>query len=213
MLQSNEKPIKQVKENPESENGAPLLTVTEAAKEKVKSVIENEEVEVQGLRVSIQGRTASAFQYGLGLEVEAATDDIIVECDDFRVLIDTDSAENLKGATIDYVEDLNSSGFKIDNPNTPTWDNPKAQKIQELIDEQINPAVAAHGGHIVLLDVSDDAIYIEMGGGCQGCGQANVTLKRGVETMIQEAFPEIKQVIDTTDHASGTNPYYQPSQD
>ena len=205
--------LSKLKKNPESENGAPLLTVTEAAKEKVKSVIENEEVEVQGLRVSIQGRTASAFQYGLGLEVEAATDDIIVECDDFRVLIDTDSAENLKGATIDYVEDLNSSGFKIDNPNTPTWDNPKAQKIQELIDEQINPAVAAHGGHIVLLDVSDDAIYIEMGGGCQGCGQANVTLKRGVETMIQEAFPEIKQVIDTTDHASGTNPYYQPSQD
>ena len=205
--------LSKLKKNPESENGAPLLTVTEAAKEKVKSVIENEEVEVQGLRVSIQGRTASAFQYGLGLEVEAAADDIIVECDDFRVLIDTDSAENLKGATIDYVEDLNSSGFKIDNPNTPTWDNPKAQKIQELIDEQINPAVAAHGGHIALLDVSDDAIYIEMGGGCQGCGQANVTLKRGVETMIQEAFPEIKQVIDTTDHASGTNPYYQPSQD
>jgi Fe/S biogenesis protein NfuA len=212
MLQAMKNLLNKLKKNPESENSAPLLAVTDAAKEKVKSVIENEEVEVQGLRVSIQGRTASAFQYGLGLEVEAASDDIVVECGDFRVLIDPESAENLKGATIDYVEDLNSSGFKIDNPNTPTWDNPKAQEIQQLIDEQINPAVAAHGGHIVLLDATDDAIYIEMGGGCQGCGMANVTLKQGVETMIQEAFPEIKQVIDTTDHASGTNPYYQPSQ-
>ncbi|MFB3042313.1 MAG: iron-sulfur cluster assembly accessory protein [Candidatus Poribacteria bacterium] len=192
------------------ENEIPLLTVTDAAREKVKSIIENEEGDVQGLRVSIQGRTASEFQYGLGLEVEAAPDDVIVDCGDIQILIDPESAKSLKGVTIDYVEDLNSSGFKIDNPNTPTWDNPKAQKIQELIDDQINPGVAAHGGHISLLDVTDDTVYIEMGGGCQGCGMANVTLKHGVEAMIQEVFPEIKQIIDTTDHASGANPYYQP---
>ena len=192
------------------ENEIPLLTVTDAAREKVKSIIENEEGDVQGLRVSIQGRTASEFQYGLGLEVEAAPDDVIVDCGDIQILIDPESAKSLKGVTIDYVEDLNSSGFKIDNPNTPAWDNPKAQKIQELIDDQINPGVAAHGGHISLLDVTDDTVYIEMGGGCQGCGMADVTLKHGVEAMIQEVFPEIKQIIDTTDHASGANPYYQP---
>ena len=191
------------------ENEIPLLTVTDAAREKVKSIIENEEGDVQGLRVSIQGRTASEFQYGLGLEVEAAPDDVIVDCGDIQILIDPESAKSLKGVTIDYVEDLNSSGFKIDNPNIPTWDNPKAQKIQELIDDQINPGVAAHGGHISLLDVTDDTVYIEMGGGCQGCGMADVTLKHGVEAMIQEVFPEIKQIIDTTDHASGANPYYQ----
>jgi len=193
-----------------NENEIPLLIVTDAAREKVKSIIENEEGDVQGLRVSIQGRTASEFQYGLGLEVEAAPDDVVVDCGDLKILVDAESAKSLKGATVDYVEDLNSSGFKIDNPNTPTWDNPKAQKIQELIDDQINPGVAAHGGHISLLDVTDDTVYIEMGGGCQGCGMANVTLKHGVEAMIQEVFPEIKQIIDTTDHASGANPYYQP---
>ena len=192
------------------ENEIPLLTVTDAAREKVKSIIENEEGDVQGLRVSIQGRTASEFQYGLGLEVEAAPDDVIVDCGDIQILIDPESAKSLKGVTIDYVEDLNSSGFKIDNPNTPAWDNPKAQKIQELIDDQINPGVAAHGGHISLLDVTDDTVYIDMGGGCQGCGMADVTLKHGVEAMIQGVFPEIKQIIDTTDHASGANPYYQP---
>ena len=192
-------------------NEEPLLSVTEAAEEKIHAVIEAEEVEVEGLRISIQGKTATAFQYSLGLATEAETDDIVVECENFNVLVDAKSAPDLKGAIIDYVDDLNASGFNIENPNAPTWDDPKAQKIQELIDERINPAVAAHGGQIELLNVDDDSIYIHMGGGCQGCGMANVTLKHGIEAMIQEVFPEIKHVIDTTDHASGTNPYYAPS--
>ena len=196
---------------PDAGNRDFSITVTDAARQKVKSIIDSQEARVEGLRISIEGRTASAFQYGLGLEEEAAPNDVVIDCDAFKVLIDPESAKNLNGATIDYVENLNSSGFNVENPNTPTWDNPKAQKIQELIDEQINPAVAAHGGHIDLLDVKEDAIYIHMGGGCQGCGMANVTLKHGIESMIKDVFPEITQIIDTTDHAAGTNPYYQPS--
>jgi Fe/S biogenesis protein NfuA len=187
---------------------ASLLEVTKTAQEKIQGVIEAEDVEVEGLRIGIEGRSATAFQYSLGLATETEEDDIVIEIGTFKVLVDAKSAADLKGAVIDYVEDLNSSGFKIENPNIPTWDNPKAQKIQELIDERINPAVAAHGGQIDLLNVEDETIYIHMGGGCQGCGMANVTLKHGIEAMIQEVFPEIKQVIDTTDHASGTNPYY-----
>ena len=192
-------------------NETPLLTVTEAAREKIRAVIEAEEAEVEGLRISIQGRTATAFQYSLGLATEAQAGDIVVECENFNVLVDAESVPDLQGTVIDYVDDLNSSGFNIENPNTPTWDNPKAQQIQELIDERINPAVAAHGGQIELLNVEEDSIYIHMGGGCQGCGMANVTLKHGIEAMIQEVFPEIKHVVDTTDHASGDNPYYSPS--
>ena len=188
-----------------------LLTVTEAAEEKIHAVIEAEEVEVEGLRISIEGRTATAFQYSLGLATEAQADDIVVECENFNVLVDAESAPDLKGAVIDYVDDLNTSGFNIENPNTPTWDNPKAQKVQQLIDERVNPAVAAHGGQIELLNVEEDSIYIHMGGGCQGCGMANATLKHGIEAMIQEVFPEIKHVIDTTDHSAGNNPYYSPS--
>jgi Fe/S biogenesis protein NfuA len=196
---------------PQTVETSALLTVTEAARQKIQSVVEDQGMEVQGLRVSISGRSATAFEYGLGLEVEPDPDDVVVDCGEFQVFVDSESAENLKGATIDYVEDLNSSGFKIDNPNAPTWDNPKAQAIQQLIEERINPAVAAHGGHIDLLDVTDDSIYIHMGGGCQGCGMANVTLKHGIEGMIQEHFPEIKNIVDSTDHASGTNPYYESS--
>ena len=189
-------------------NETPLLKVTKTAQDKIKDVIDAEDVEVEGLRIGIEGRSASDFQYSLGLATDTEENDIVIEMDAFKVLVDAKSAPDLEGAVIDYVEDLNSSGFKIDNPNKPTWDNPKAQKIQELIDERINPAVAAHGGQIELLNVEDDAIYIHMGGGCQGCGMANATLKHGIEAMIQEVFPEIQQVIDTTDHAAGTNPYY-----
>ncbi len=84
-------------------------------------------------------------------------------------------------------------------------------KVQRVLDTQINPGVAGHGGKISLLDVKGDAIYIQMGGGCQGCGSASVTLKQGVERALAQYVPEVKHVFDTTDHASGKNPFYSPS--
>ena len=81
-------------------------------------------------------------------------------------------------------------------------------KVQELIENMINPAVAGHGGFVQLVDVKDNKVYLQMGGGCQGCGAADVTLKPGIERLIKEEIPEIEEVLDTTDHASGDNPYY-----
>jgi Fe/S biogenesis protein NfuA len=85
------------------------------------------------------------------------------------------------------------------------------EKVQELIENMINPAVAAHGGYIELIDVKESTAYIRMSGGCQGCGAADVTLKAGIERLIFEEIPEITEVLDVTDHASGANPYYAPS--
>ena len=81
-------------------------------------------------------------------------------------------------------------------------------KVQDLIDSSINPAIAAHGGWVDLLDVKDSVVYLQMGGGCQGCGAADITLKAGIEKLIKEEIPEISEVLDTTDHAAGSNPYY-----
>jgi Fe/S biogenesis protein NfuA len=83
-------------------------------------------------------------------------------------------------------------------------------KVQELIDATINPAVAGHGGFVQLIDVKDNKVYLQMGGGCQGCGAADITLKAGIERLIKEEIPEIEEVLDTTDHESGSNPYYTP---
>jgi Fe-S cluster biogenesis protein NfuA len=84
-------------------------------------------------------------------------------------------------------------------------------KVQDLIDTAINPAVAGHGGYIELIDVKDSTVYLRMSGGCQGCGAADVTLKAGIERMIFEEVPEVTEVLDVTDHAAGQNPYYAPS--
>jgi Fe-S cluster biogenesis protein NfuA len=85
------------------------------------------------------------------------------------------------------------------------------KRIQSVLDGEINPAVAAHGGWVELIDVKKNEVFIKMGGGCQGCGMADVTLKQGVEKSIRQAVPEIGAIMDTTDHATGRNPYYAPS--
>jgi len=83
-------------------------------------------------------------------------------------------------------------------------------RVQELIESTINPAVAGHGGFVELIDVSENKVYLQMGGGCQGCGAADITLKAGIERLIKEELPEVEEVLDATDHSSGTNPYYSP---
>jgi Fe-S cluster biogenesis protein NfuA len=85
------------------------------------------------------------------------------------------------------------------------------RRVQQVLDTAINPAVAMHGGVVSLLDVSNNTVYLEFGGGCQGCGMVSVTLKYGVERSIRDEVPEVGEILDTTDHASGRNPYYAPS--
>ncbi len=84
-------------------------------------------------------------------------------------------------------------------------------RIQGILDREVNPSVASHGGVVRLLDVKENQVYVQMGGGCQGCGMADVTLKQGVEIAIRSEIPEVGEIMDTTDHASGNNPYYAPS--
>jgi len=85
------------------------------------------------------------------------------------------------------------------------------ERVQEVLDTRINPAVAAHGGHVGLIDVQGNTVFLQLGGGCQGCGQADVTLKQGIEVEIHAAVPEVGDILDTTDHDAGRNPYYTPS--
>jgi Fe/S biogenesis protein NfuA len=190
-----------------------MLTITDAAKQKITSIMDAQGRQGDGLRLAIMGRSSSGFRYSMGLIEEGQEDaeDVVVDGGQFKVFIDPQSATYLEGASIDYIDQgLHGSGFKIDNPN-PVWTDPLAIRVQELIDTRINPGVGAHGGHVELLEVKDGAAYVRLGGGCQGCGMVDVTLRQGIEAVIREEIPEIQHVIDTTDHASGQNPYYQPA--
>lgn len=80
--------------------------------------------------------------------------------------------------------------------------------VQNVLNQEINPMVASHGGFIEVADVKEKVVYLNLSGGCQGCGMAAVTLKQGVEKVLYERLPEIEQILDSTDHASGVNPYY-----
>jgi len=83
-----------------------------------------------------------------------------------------------------------------------------AKAIEELLEKQINPALASHGGFVKLIKIEDRDVYVEMGGGCQGCASARATMRYGVEGAIRKVAPQVRNIIDATDHASGTNPYY-----
>ncbi len=80
--------------------------------------------------------------------------------------------------------------------------------VEELLEREVNPSVASHGGKISVVDVKDATLYIAMSGGCQGCSASQVTLKQGVEVMVRRVVPEVRAIIDATDHAAGTQPYY-----
>lgn len=108
-----------------------------------------------------------------------------------------------------YVPEVERVADYRDAIPKPGLDTPEGRAIKEILETRINPSVAAHGGHISLIDVVGPRAYIRMEGGCQGCGMANATLKDGVEVEIKKEVPSIQQVLDVTDHAEGTNPYYQ----
>ena len=85
------------------------------------------------------------------------------------------------------------------------------ERVAKLFEEQVNPMVARHGGRVELIDVQDAVVMLRMGGGCQGCGMADVTLRQGIEGMLAQSVPQVRGIVDITDHATGANPYFQAS--
>ena len=123
-------------------------------------------------------------------------------------------APRLEGATVDFVQRVNESGFQVSlaaaaKAAVPTLDGAFAERVKTVLDTEINPAIASHGGTITLVGVEDTEIYLEMGGGCQGCAMSRMTLRQGVERMVRQAVPEVTVIHDVTDHSSGENPFFE----
>jgi NFU1 iron-sulfur cluster scaffold homolog, mitochondrial len=96
-------------------------------------------------------------------------------------------------------------------PPSEVSDDALYEQVARVFDEQVNPMVARHGGHVELIDVQDAVVMLRMGGGCQGCGMADVTLRQGIEGMLGQLVPAVRGIVDITDHTSGSNPYFQAS--
>jgi Fe/S biogenesis protein NfuA len=191
--------------------GEPILSFDEAAERKLREMREAGRFDGSALRVNVVEEGAS-FHYQIEVvEREArAEGDEIVHCDGIPFYVDATSAPRLRGATLQYVDEMSGGGFRFENPNRPALlENPLAARVQRVLDEEINPGVAAHGGRVSLVDVRDARVFIRFGGGCQGCGMVDVTLKDGVVAALRKEVPEIAEVVDSTDHAAGEDPYYQ----
>jgi Fe/S biogenesis protein NfuA len=155
---------------------------------------------------------------------DAAPSDWVERLDDgLTLIVPSQSVDRLQGAVLDLSPDQDGAGMVIRNPNrppparqSPAMAGPPpdlsgdvAQRLVQVLEEQINPAIAAHGGRADLVAVEDDTAYLRLSGGCAGCGMAAVTLSQGIEVAIRDSVPEIVNVVDVTDHASGTNPYFE----
>jgi Fe/S biogenesis protein NfuA len=188
-----------------------MISFTDKAKDRVKGFMEKD-TRATVLRIKISGKSLSGFNYQFFLEAEedGKSNDTVVDAGSFKVRVDEKSASDLKGSQVDWVDEVTGAGFKVENPNPPMphLDSPLAHKIQELLDADINPALAGHGGGAEIVDLRGDTLVLKMSGGCQGCSQSAATLRQGIEVRVKQMFPEIKNVVDATDHASGENPYY-----
>lgn len=198
-----------------------IFEISAAANAKIKELIDGRQRDDLAVRVMLRGRLPGGkFQTEFKFIPfsERSETDIIQDTGLFQLYLDPKAAETLQGAKIDFDESKYSSGFNIEHTTDNyfpagveqkrDWTDPLAIAVQEVIDTHINPGVSAHGGWVLLLDVKDDHAHVEMGGGCQGCGLAAMTLRQGIEQSIMEMVPGIKGIVDITDHGEGENPYY-----
>jgi Fe/S biogenesis protein NfuA len=199
-----------------------VLNVTDAAIEKTVLVRSREaDPDRYALWVEVTGVEHGEYVYDLSLQplADALPDAHVQDLGRIAVVIPAASVEPLRGATLDRQGDLATGGLVISNraPASPAIGAPPttdlsgdiAQRLMQVLEEQINPAIASHGGSAELVAVEADTAYLRLGGGCVGCGMVSVTLRQGIEVALREAVPVITRVIDVTDHASGTNPYYE----
>jgi Fe/S biogenesis protein NfuA len=191
-----------------------MLTFTPRARDMVRTFMDQSEGELGALRIHLAGGSpvAPSFELTLVGPDEESDDDIRLDGGGFTVLVDPTSVDRLEGAEVDFVERVNETGFEIRPlaPQTPAVkvQGPLAEKVQAILDEQVNPSIASHGGQILLAGIDGTEVYMQMTGGCQGCAMSRMTLRQGVERMIRQALPEVTAIHDVTDHAAGQNPFF-----
>ena len=197
-----------------------VLRITERALQQILELRDQEdEGGALGLRIEVTGNNGVDFTYDLAFasEDEIVEGDTVEHSGDLRVIVPAASVDKLRGSTLDLPSSPGQGGLVLRNPNRPDplgdidleLTGEPAEKVTQLLEKAVNPALAAHGGYATLERVEGDTAYVIMGGGCQGCGLAQLTLTEGIKAQIENRIPEIREVVDVTDHASGLNPFYE----
>ena len=216
------RPVEQIytKRQGSNMNTDTLMTISNEAIDRIIEIRDQEpDDDDYALFIEITGLQGTQFGYSLAFIPIAETDsDAHVEHHrDLTVVIPSADTANMNGASLIISAGMAGS-LAIENPNNPAspvlpepsgdLSGSVAEKVTQVLDQQVNPGIAAHGGHARLVSEDNGVVYLEMGGGCQGCGMAAATLRQGIERILRDSIPEITEIVDVTDHMSGANPYY-----
>jgi len=192
----------------------PMVIFTPAARVQLEGILDRQDQPAM-LRILVKNPGGGLPQYDMALEPASTRrpGDTIMDVGGPHVVVDAESMPALDGATIDFRDDPLQPGFVVEPPifEVPAaFDaaDPLASQVESVLEHHVNPSIAAHGGQAQLVGVKDDVVYVALGGGCQGCSMASVTLKQGIEQILKQAIPRIRAVVDATDHALGSNPFY-----
>lgn len=202
---------------------SPIVTIDPKAASLLQDVRSREaDADDLGLVISISGVSGDAYTYEMAfMRLEHAADgDAVDTSQELPLVIPAADVSSLRGARLEMSRNLLEPGLTINNPNSPSpaisaehitgaLEGSVADRVVAVVDQAINPAIESHGGFVEVVAIEDATAFVRMGGGCQGCGMASVTLTQGIESTITQAVPEITKVVDVTDHADGNNPYYE----
>ncbi len=205
-----------------------ILSMTDEARDVVIDALGNEEhSDALALFIEVTGTRGAGYSYDLYFSdrSDAPEGAAIGDVGGVTVVVPSNSVTRLRGSRLEFASE-GGGGLVLVNPNIPTpeevnpgvpaeilalgIDGPLATLAIEVLDTNVNPSIASHGGRadLVALDEAEKIAYIKLSGGCQGCAMSRMTLSQGIETSLREAIPALTNVIDVTDHASGVNPFY-----
>jgi Fe/S biogenesis protein NfuA len=212
----------------ELQTATPVVALTADAHRIVREALDQEPDPASlALWLEVRGVQAGAFVYDLFFQAvsDAGEEDHVQTDGDIAVVVPAGSVDRLRGARLEWSED-GDGGLVLVNPNTPTIEEASpgvppevlaqgitghlAQRVVNVLEQAVNPSIASHGGRadLIALDEADGTAYLRLSGGCQGCAMSQMTLRQGIETTLLDEVPELKRVVDVTDHGEGENPFY-----
>lgn len=191
------------------------ITITEPAREYLAELLSKQDDDVAGIRMFINQpgtpRAETCIAYCRADDMQ--DDDQVATYPQLKAWFEKRSLPFLEDAVVDYAKDRMGGQLTIKAPNAKLPrvgdDSPLEDRVNYLLYNEVNPSLAAHGGEVSLVEIADDQVAIlRFGGGCQGCGMVDMTLKQGVERTLMEQIPELKGVRDVTDHSDRSQAYY-----
>jgi Fe/S biogenesis protein NfuA len=191
-----------------------MIQISDSAQDHFRRLLQQQGGDMVGIRLSaLRAGTPSAdARLEFCEQADLAGDEWALDCAGFTLFVEANSVPYFDGAEIDYANNATGGQLSIRAPRikgeVPGEGASLVERVRYVLESEINPQIASHGGRVALEEITaDGAVLLRFGGGCHGCGNADVTLKQGIETTLRSRIPEITAVRDATDHSTGSNPY------